>query len=616
MDKYRPFLEQRFGFISENTIKNFESTIQKIYELEDVATTLRYKENDWEEAFNLCKDEYNLPLMLSFIKAKGVPVDYIEKVFNILSDKDKFFILLSDSINVNIINKVINRYGVNFFSNILDRWGSYFSQNALFYLCCLDAPTLNDLDFIPFKYINTDNSIASFLKTVIENCYDSEKLNNIVVNNKSLPDDVRNFAFDKGCNPYSIFEYTNYIGENMYRSCVETLFCLTPESYEQKLAQSQSDTILQNMLDKGQMSLSQQLDFINNIKANPDISTKTFEKIITTTQFPQVLKEVIDCHSIKNIFELISENRKALTCDVIKKALNYTSTMSMCCACISAMFSSPIDGKTAMIFLNFGDISFKRAFITSLHTPENIVNMMNLQNEDTAYKDELNFLRELRSVVYNHIEPIARQKIMNFATMQFIYQDETYIRTDVYANEKTPCHRLLTEIQEGNEKKWFPISQENINLLNETIDSLSKKYPQFSEVCRKLSSQLYNLEHDQKIVKKYPKIFKIDTDKKDMLLEDRLPFTHINFKEICNLSEKDMKEFIYDVKVANNKHLRRSLFDTMETTISDYKIFTDETYKAIYKCCDLYEYLSHQVKEDFLKEKSRVSDYDELPFSF
>ena len=142
MNKYENILKLIDKGIA-NDIENFsEKMANTIFELEDINKTLKYNDSQWNEICKFCKQEQSLPLYMAFIKAKGVPVQYIKEIMNEMDYFTRINVLAGDSIDDEIIEEVLKLYDINTIYNAIMDNGYSFSQNALYHLCTLFQNTL------------------------------------------------------------------------------------------------------------------------------------------------------------------------------------------------------------------------------------------------------------------------------------------------------------------------------------------------------------------------------------------------------------------------------------------------------------------------------------------
>ena len=83
-------------------------------------------------------------------------------------------------------------------------------------------------NFVSFRFIK--EQFDSYLTDNIKNQKFSEKILSQIANNTNLSNEVRNLAFDAGCDYNTIVNFTAHTAEEIYRSCVETMCLDTKDS--------------------------------------------------------------------------------------------------------------------------------------------------------------------------------------------------------------------------------------------------------------------------------------------------------------------------------------------------------------------------------------------------
>ncbi len=603
MTKYK-IIDAGVDFSQDINFKKYlqdEKIMNLIFEIKNDEKTSGYKLEDWMSVCNFANENDCLPLKIAILKSKNVTTSATHKIMGSLDYDEKYYTFLSNVVDVDITMKLLDTYNMKEIFDFLYSYGEHFSQTSIGHLCNLNENLLKKMDYYPYRLMDKNCPMIKHLEEILKDDNRRwfkdgvpEKLTSAIASNQNIPEDIRNQAFEKGYILLDIYNFTNEMVEEIYKTCAESLFMISSENQENY--QELKDEIheeLSFLMKNNFLSESHQIDFIEQTRCSPRYHNPTFDCIVTTTPHTDVLKRALYISDM-NVLNKISNN-DYIKCDVIKSALSVASSRQLDRAYITAVFNSATDLELARTFFMHGDTSIYRAILTSCRTSDMVSDYVVKATKNNQHNEEFKFLRDLRTVVAGAISDPNRQLIMNY-TMLEIFKNEKDIDAQRAAlNSKTSTHRLISELKRELPSQWFPMEYNEFKLLRDTMNRLSEKYPKYKFICDDILIKLDNLENDIKIVKKYPEIFTINSNERNHIAE-RLPFSEINIDNLINLPEDKKKKFIEDIKINNNKDLDNLLYDMMLNKVNKLPIESDEILINSYKLSPIFDAIDEKNK--------------------
>ena len=620
-------LVSKFGniiAINDINLKNYkrllddEEMAKAIFETSNFDITKNYQKEDWKKVCKMAIEKDSLPLKLAIIKSENVPPMFISELMHYLNHDERFYAFLAKNISLDLFFNTKDYYSLSELHNFLYEYGEKFSSKAITLLCqTMSEEEQAKLDFMPFYYIKSDCKVIEELETFLNNKNNAffkrgipEKFTTTIASNNEIPNHIRNKAFEIGYNLAELHTMTPEMVDTVYRSCTEAIFMPDDGSDKMKEMKKALHSELSSMVCCDFLTEGQQLDYIEQSASTKTLDNTTYDTIIRNTKFPDVLKVAI-YHLERDLLDKMADNDKAVTCDVIKEALHAYESKHLSTLYTSAVFRSATDHYLLSPFMQQNDISIFRAVMTSCQTPNAVANSIVDHTKHMKYNEELSFLRDFRERIIDSIPSPNREKIMKFTTSIFINQDIDFRGKGIYSPKLTPFYVLLRELDSNCKEQWFPFTKEESNLLKLILKNLGQKYPRFkNNICKPILRQLETVEKDSQIVQEYPNIFVINNEDVFAKHLERMPFTHINFDEIYNMSDKDMQRFIQVVSECDNPSIPDLLFSQIFRETNLMTIDDDILYQRLYKSVDLFNKLDeilHPVKTI----KWDISDYDE-----
>lgn len=616
--KFDAIIKEINDIIEDGFIEQFDKRIlNTILELEDKDKTSKYDFDMWKKQYELYAETQSTPLAVSLIKAKGIPPLFLKRIMNNFAEDKKFFVFLSEDITMDIIEDLFDSYSISEMKEIITGYGSIMSQKSIELLCNLNNDILKEFDFSPYEFVKNNSPVIDLIEPLIDDedglFFDGEipeAFSHIVADNPEIPHYIRNKAFDTGYDASHLHSFTLHMLEEVYKSCCDTLFNVTPTTAEDISAKESADLRLCYFMLTDQFPENYQYDFINRMKDFPNNTNSMFYRIVTDTKYPSILKEAVKIPR-KDIFLHIAQNVSTINCDVVKTALDYTSSRVINRLFVTAIFNDSVDKNLYNIFKPHNEISYYRALLASSHTPDIIAECVIKDTKKSKYANELNYLYTLRNGLKDNINDESYKKIINTATMLFIKNDDAYKYTDVYVNPMTSCSRLYSELTRDVFGQWFVLNKKEIELFKNTLSELSDKYPEFkNSVTNILYKNLNKLEKNQKIVIKYPELFKVSPNEKKAHRLLDVPFTHFLINNFKEMEEDKKREFLKDIEKCKNMNIIDILRGDIEDEINLYAIEGDKLYKNVYYYADLFNSL--KVAEDKVLKREKMEDEIEL----
>ena len=577
-----------------------EKIMNLIFEIKDDEKTSEYKFEDWISVCKFANENDCLPLKIAILKSKNVTTSATHKIMDSLDYDEKFYTFLSNAVNKEIISELLGIYDIREIYNFLYSYGDHFSQNSIAHLCNLREDLLKKVDYYPYRLIKSDCPIIEKLEYLLDDNNElfkngiSEKMTSAIASNSNIPESIRNEAFKKGYVLLDINKFTNEMIEEIYKTCTESLFMINGEHKEEyEELKNEIHEELSFLMKHNFLSESHQIDFVEQTRCSPRSHNQTFNFIVTTTPYADVMKRALYVSDM-NIINKISDN-EFINCDVIKSALKIASSRQLDRAYITAVFNSATDLELTRTFFMHKDTSIYRAILTSCRTSDMVSDYIVKATKNNPHNEEFKFLRDLRTVVAGAISDPNRQLIMNYIMLEIFKNEKDNEAQRAALNSMTSTHRLILELKRELPSQWFLMEHSEFKLLRDTMNRLSEKYPKYKFICDDVLCKLDNLENDIKIVKKYPEIF-TTIPNKTCHIGERLPFSKIDIDKLVNLTEDKKKEFIRDISKIENKDIDNLLYDMMTNKVNKIPIDCDEILINSYKLSPIFDAVDEKYK--------------------
>lgn len=327
----------RFMCCSKETEENIRSINRN-----SLNRYLNFKENDSKlsaEEFQKLYNENKEDMVFLSVLAKSeyCPSHIIDQI--IYDNPEK----LQTSILRNIINrkdlttmqlqKICQEYRYDL-DNIVAR---NYRQNGISYITKLvseeslskiidtmmEIHGINDAGDL-LKYSQDITLVKKYINMEYEKDVEGEHCLSVISSNKLLSDEIRNMAFDAGCPAEKIYEFTPYMVQCIYEQAMEAMDEInhSPSPNDMWMAKNMVYQVLENIVEKGLMTESMQIDYVNRIKElNPKAMDSILTKILQRTNSQTVLQIAKTLKSKDSINAYENPNMRVE--DVQKKATDY-----------------------------------------------------------------------------------------------------------------------------------------------------------------------------------------------------------------------------------------------------------------------------------------------------
>ena len=206
-----------------------EKIMNLIFEVRNDEKTSGYKLEDWMSVCNFANENDCLPLKIAILKSKNVTTSATHKIMDSLDYDEKYYTFLSNVVDVDITMKLLDTYNMKEIFDFLYSYGEHFSQTSIGHLCNLNENLLKKMDYYPYRLMDKNCPMTKHLEEILKDDNRRwfkdgvpEKLTSAIASNQNIPENIRNQAFEKGYILLDIYNFTNEMVEEIYKTCAES----------------------------------------------------------------------------------------------------------------------------------------------------------------------------------------------------------------------------------------------------------------------------------------------------------------------------------------------------------------------------------------------------------
>ncbi len=263
--------------IAEKIRELFEKEKDFIFDDETIQYYLMSNKNTPTDiAVEIFKNSISVPTALKVLERDDIAM---------LEDRDKIY----KSIYNSLFPETIKEY-LCATSNLYKNWvlvteepcNRNITQGALQFLSKQE-----DLNYLPVALLTDDK----FVEKLIETNPSNERLRAIVVNNTKLGDDIRNKAFDDGCDIEKVKNGTPYIISSVYESAMDTLSIVEDVNSPTYV---RAKRLLERLIQNDVLGEAQQLDAVMRYVAEKRNGyNAVYSDISRKTKYESVMNKII-----------------------------------------------------------------------------------------------------------------------------------------------------------------------------------------------------------------------------------------------------------------------------------------------------------------------------------
>lgn len=268
-------------YVKADIINDFNKLSYKVINdiKENSKTANDEKWNEWVEQSRKNKDiqeyialnPYTPIKVLDGLISKGRI--YQDTIINLATRKD---------LTVPLIEKMISKANEKTFKSIYFKFGNseesinpkiinVITPIIVDNIIKHDSSLFNDCHLDIFNFTDNEDSISYLLNSDINL---GEDILDRIANNKNLSADIRNKAFDMGCNFENIDSFTPYMAQKIYESAIESAIDDGTTSYEKCRIRKEAVDVLTKLADNKALNDSMMVDMSNRI-FHPDLTPFT-----------------------------------------------------------------------------------------------------------------------------------------------------------------------------------------------------------------------------------------------------------------------------------------------------------------------------------------------------
>lgn len=616
--KYINFIHDFKGIVSKkDKIFEFltEDLLKIIKNLENQEITKNYNEKDWEKLFDYFSNNICPALILALINSPHLPETFHQKIYEkICDDADINFLPLFSEYTPNFIIKDICYTWDAGLSTILADYYSNIPNNNIRQVCdIIDSKTINN-NYLAYKFLEPNLSDALKILRMIENenqeYFDDNTKYELflthIINNKMMPDEIRNNAFEKGYIPNALICNDEFVISKLYKMYADTFFELDKYDTENLNSLITAKRKILSWIKQKKLPTSCQIDFINRIKNLPkreDYKLEIIKEIISKTQDLHILRSVLSLNN-KDLNKQLLTN-KYISGDILNALRDDFSLQDLAGTFIRTVFYNSFSLATNKSFLTINNEYLTFAVLASVNTgcAENyVIPYKNIKN-----KEEQDYLNKLKFLITGNIKYPLCQKIICYATKLIL--DNEYSIKKVGANWLRK--ELYDTLNDFSPDEWTAVNDREYEELKFIFTKLSKDFPTFSKITEEMFCKLERVKKVSELCLKYPNIFKQNKinspedigNSYELKTIHCIPCYNIDVNEISFMTNEEKQQLLKDIiKVDNNQGEISEYILTMVISEFDYSWRPTEQnsmFKYVDNVVDFYDTL----KNDLIKRR-------------
>lgn len=611
--KYGKLLEQ----IKKETvqIKFNETLAEKIIELENISSSNALTFNEWDYLYKQATEYKNNAVLCALAKCEHLPLDCLYKLYAYFETTNDVTALLMGS---HIPNRLIDAIAENTLNpDLVIAEGSSYDKRVIDYLCRdienRGTSLARYLDYAPFYHLEPNSKTIEFVNEILENkddkYFDGEvpySFAKAIVCNDKMPNSIRDKAFSIGYDPYNLNNTTSLMDDELYKMYADTVFDVDETS---SVSLAYADTVVRVLSIKmqlGKLKESHQIDFIDRFIANGNESAyKVATKILENTNIPDIALKMLEFDKSQSVVPIqVKKNPKVINAEVMEKLLLMKPCASLQKTLIDALFYHPMNDYIMKNFEKYHDVDINRAIILSDYTSKeeknSVLKYYELSKKLTHKKiyKELKFLFDLQNTLSDNTSRFITRDLVNNVALYFINDGEKTTRT----------HHLIDRIKQLDSVEMICLNAYEFNKTTIALRNLKERYGDYPEIFKMLKYKLERLYQSSDLMLRYD-VFERDNFCTDVI--KGLPFNELNSKELYNLTESEIDNFIKyiqdfkDVDVANL--IKEGILDlTCNFThrTQDVSIKSIYRFSELYNICDdIIEKSKEKNKEEYIKSE-------------
>lgn len=592
-----------------NLDKFSEKMVKIIYDLENDNITKNYTKKDWDNVMNYIA-EFPIPaLFVPAFKSPNLPTDCFIKIYEITDTNTDIIPLFSEYVP----DHIVKNFSKFYYSKMYDilSWNYKNISNKTFKYFCnnYSENELSNIEFLPFRLLKYDKKNIGQLLRLVNNedktwFYNDnyETFLTQIINNETMPKGLRNKAFNIGYIPKLLYNKTDYITEELYKSYADSIFELSGDVDNNLMLTASNELV--KWVKNNELPTSCQIDFLeraNDIENLDQHKENVIDVIISHTRNPDILRKCMKFKD-KKVREIVFQNKRTITDDIMVDFNRCEKTREQLIntfikSCFFNKFS--FDWNKSMLSLDNPYLT--RAVIANENSDIDLFVINSTKNNN---RNELRYMKYIKENISSYLSFPFSQKILCYAGRLFLNID---YQTNGSPNVDRESLRMAYNYFYPDD--WYAIPETEYKIMKKMMESLKEKFPEFNNISDKIINKIEKTYKNSNICFKYPEIFEIKKFDmaKNMIKMDELstckeiPCSHINHTELLNYSDKKLKELIQDVIELNDIKVCEAVRWAMIRCCNLNYYEQHKVYKAIHKLTDSYneltEFLQLKIKE-------------------